>query len=92
MLLNLMEKPIMLPPKLCLLAELVPDIPHGLDIVVCIIAKLASKSPYMHIHSPIATIIVISPGLIEQSISCKNPAFIPGEEFKQFVFLEGQSK
>ena len=63
-------------------AELVSNISHGLNIGIGGVFELASESPYVHIHCPIATVIVISPDLIEQSLSGKDFTFVAHQELQ----------
>ena len=70
--------------------EPVPDVSHRFNEVMFCVLNLAPESSYVDIYRPVATIIIIAPDLIEQSLAGIDPTPVVDQKLEQPVLPEGQ--
>src|SRR5258708_9570002 len=70
--------------------EPVADVPDRADQRLVLRAKLRAQAPHVHVDSPGAAEVVVTPDLLQQLRPGEDPAGMLGQELQQLEFLEGQ--
>ena len=76
--------------RLIIAFESVADIPYRFNEGVGGVFNLASETPDVDIHCPVAAKVIIAPDLVEEGIPGEYAALVAGKESEQLVFFESE--